>query len=68
MTTLTSRAGPVTFEHSDDYRGDVKITRGDVTVIVTVDSIRNIVAESVRHELSVHISKMKPADLLRRIA
>ena len=68
MTTLTSRAGPVTFEHSDDYRGDVKITRGEVTVTVTVDSIRNIVAESVRHELAMHISKMKPADLLRRIA
>ena len=50
------------------FRGDVKITRGNANVTVTVESLRNIVAESVRHELAVHISKMKPADLLRRIA
>ena len=68
MATLTTRAGPVTFEHSDDYRGDVKITRGGAAITVTVESLRNIVAESVRHELAMHISKMKPADLLRRIA
>ena len=68
MATLTTKSGQITFEHTEDYRGDVKIIRGDVSLTVTVEALRNLVAESVRHELAAHISKMKPGDLLRRIA
>ncbi len=67
MQTST-KVGHVTFAHSDQYRGEVEIRRGDVVVTVPMDALRTLVAESVRHELATHISKMKPADLLRRIA
>jgi hypothetical protein len=65
---VTRKVGAVTFEHHDEFKGDVTIRRGDVTVSVPMESLRHLVAESVRFELATHIAKMKPADLLRRIA
>lgn len=68
MQLVTRKVGPVTFEHREDFSGDVKIRKGDAEVVVSLDSLRAVVAESVRYELAAHVAKMKPADLLRRIA
>ena len=64
----TTKAGAVTFGHDDQFRGEVEIVRGESRVSVPMEALRKIVAESVRFELADHIAKMKPADLLRRIA
>lgn len=66
---LTSRKiGHATFHHDDEFKGEVTIEKGEVRLSVPMESLRALVAESVRHELAVHVAKMKPADLLRRIA
>jgi len=65
---MQTKIGHVTFEHSLEYRGEVEIKKGEVTISVSMESLRKIVAESVRYDLADHVSKMKPADLLRRIA
>jgi hypothetical protein len=67
MQTVT-KVGHIAFHHSDDFKGDVEITRGDQKLQVPMEALRRLVAESVRHELADHVSKMKPEALLRRIA
>ena len=64
----TTKAGTVVFEHNDEFKGDVTITRNKVSITVPMEALRLLVAESVRHDLAAHIVGMKPADLLRRIA
>lgn len=64
----TTKSGAVTFTHDDFFRGDVTIARGEAQVVVPVEALRKLVAESVRIELTEHIAKMKPEQLLRRIA
>lgn len=65
---MTIKVGHVAFEHADDFKGEVRIRRGDAELSVPVESLRHFVAESVRFHLAMHIRDMKPADLLRRIA
>lgn len=66
---LTSRkVGHVTFHHDDEFKGEVTIEKGDARISISVEALRAFVAESVRFELATHVAKMKPADLLRRIA
>ena len=67
MQTVT-KVGHVQFEHADDFRGEVTISRGDVRMAVPIEALRVLVAESVRFQLAAHIQAMKPVDLLRRIA
>jgi hypothetical protein len=67
MLTQTKH-GYVVFEHDDAFRGEVRIIKGDVSVKVSMDALRALVAESVRRDLAAHVAQMKPADLLRRIA
>lgn len=64
----TMKVGHVTFAHSDEFKGEVEITRGDGKVIVPMDALRTLVAESIRFQLADHVARMKPAELLRRIA
>ena len=64
----TTKAGAVVFEHDDEFKGEVKITRSGVSLAVPMEALRLLVAESVRYDLAAHIIRMKPADLLRRIA
>lgn len=68
MTTMRRKVGHVVFEHSDDFKGEVCVSKGDVTIMVPMDALRGLVAESVRYDLANHIQRMKPTDLLRRIA
>ena len=68
MQLVTRKTKAASFEHRDDFTGEVKIRKGDAEVSVSMDDLRVLVAESVRYELAAHIQKMKPADLLRRIA
>jgi hypothetical protein len=65
---VTRKINHITFEHDDEFKGEVTITRGEATLAVPMVALRAIVAESVRHELTATIQKMQPADLLRRIA
>ncbi len=58
----------ITFTHQQDFRGEVEIAKGGQIMKVPVDDLKNFVAEAVRFDLANHIQKMKPADLLRRIA
>ncbi|MCU4119310.1 hypothetical protein [Variovorax sp. N23] len=65
---ISRKVGHATFHHDDEFKGEVTIEKGDLRVSVSMESLRGLVAESIRHELANHIAKMKPADLLRRIA
>lgn len=64
----TTKVGHVVFVHDDQFKGEVEISRGDAKITVPMDALRRIVAESVRFELADHVQKMKPEQLLRRIA
>lgn len=65
---ITRKVGPITFEHHDEFKGDVVIAKGGSSVTVPMEALRGLVAESVRFELAAHVQRMKPAELLRRIA
>jgi hypothetical protein len=67
MHTVT-KVGHVTFTHDDQFKGEVTIERGDARIAIPMEALRKLVAESVRFELADHIAKMKPDQLLRRIA
>ena len=64
---MKTKIGHVAFEHNEEFRGEVEISKGDSAITVPVEALRNFVAESVRHELADHVQKMKPSALLRRI-
>lgn len=64
----TTKVGHVVFAHDDQYKGEVEITRGETKIVVPMEALRRLVAESVRFELADHVQKMKPEQLLRRIA
>lgn len=64
----TTKVGHVTFTHSDEFKGEVEISRGDQRLTVPMEALRKLVAESIRFELADHVAKMKPDALLRRIA
>jgi hypothetical protein len=65
---VTNKVGHVVFVHDDQFKGDVEIRRGEASLTVPIEALRTLVAESVRHQLAEHVQKMKPTDLLRRIA
>ncbi|CAE6862680.1 hypothetical protein R75461_08072 [Paraburkholderia nemoris] len=67
MITQTKH-GHVVFEHDDAFHGEVRIVKGELSVTVSIDALRALVAESVRYDLAARVARMKPADLLRRIA
>jgi len=64
----TTKVGHVIFTHSDEFRGEVEIRKGESVVSVSMEALRTLVAESIRFELANHVQKMKPEALLRRIA
>ena len=64
----TTKAGAVRFEHSDEFKGEVVIRRGEQTMSVPIEALRLLVAEAVRYDLATHVRAMKPEQLLRRIA
>ena len=65
---MLKKIGHVTFDHHPEFKGEVKIIKGETEITVSIDALRAFIAESVRFDLANHIQKMKPADLLRRIA
>ena len=64
----TTKVGHVTFTHDDMFKGDIEIAKGNVRLTIPMEAIRKLAAESVRQELLDHVTKMKPEQLLRRIA
>jgi hypothetical protein len=65
---VTRKIGHVTFEHDDEFKGDVTMRRGEQSLKVPMEALRTLVAESVRVELAAQVQRMKPTDLLRRMA
>jgi hypothetical protein len=63
---MQTRHGHVLFEHDAEFKGEGRITKGEVSVTVAMDALRALVAESLRHKLIAHIDRMKTAELLRR--
>ena len=67
MLTST-KVGHVVFTHDDEFKGEVTIARGELKIAIPIEAIRKLAAESVRFDLLDHVQKMKPEQLLRRIA
>jgi len=65
---MVKKINHTTFEYHPEFKGEVQITKGDQSLKISMEELRAFVAESVRYELADHIQKMKPVDLLRRIA
>ena len=65
---MKKKIGHVEFDYNEEFRGEVVVSKGTSSIRVPVEALRAFVAESVRVELASHIQRMKPADLLRRIA
>jgi hypothetical protein len=63
---VKTRQGHLLFEHDADFRGEVRIVKGDAAISVSMDSLRAFVAESVRYDITAQVARMKPAELLRR--
>lgn len=61
----TTKFDGVQFEHHDELKGDVVITRGDATLTVPMSALRKLVAESVRADLVQRVATLKPETLLR---
>jgi len=65
---MQTKHGYVTFDHDTEFKGEVEIKRGAQSMRVPIESLRAFVAESIRNDLMSRVVRMKPADLLRRIA
>ena len=65
---MQTKIGHLIFDHSEEFRGNVEIKKGDISLTIPMDALRAFVAESVRCDLLGQVQKMKPADLLRRIS
>lgn len=63
---ITMKAGAVTFTHAPNYTGEVEIRRGEAAIRVSFESLKKLVAESVRTEAIARLEAMKPAELLGR--
>lgn len=66
MSLIITKAGHITFEHSDGYTGEVIISRGEKQIAVPFDALRKLVAEAVRHEAIQRLQEAKTDALLRR--
>lgn len=62
------KIGAAFFAYDDGFGGDVEITKGDVTMRLTVLSLQQFVAESIRSNEMDRVRRMKPEELLRRLA
>lgn len=62
------KVGAVTFEHTEDFTGEVRLIKAGVELTVSVAALRAFVAESVRQELRNQLERMKPEQLLRKLA
>jgi hypothetical protein len=62
------KRGPVAIEHDEEFKKDVTITRGEISIAVPMELLRVLVAESIRRDLAAQVAAMKPVDLLRRLA
>lgn len=64
---ITMKTGGVTFTHAAGYAGEVEIRRGNACIQVPFESLKKLVAESVRAETIARLERMKPAELLARL-
>lgn len=65
---ISRKIGYVTFVHDENFAGDVEIRKGDAKVLVSINTLRAFVAESIRSDEIERVRRMKPEDLLRRLA
>lgn len=64
----TTKCGHVTFEHNDEFTGEVEIRKGESVIKIPMESLCKLVAEKMRNELLQQVQKMKPETILRRLA
>ena len=62
------KIGAAHFTYDDAFGGDVEITKGDTTIRLSVLSLQQFVAESIRSNEMERVRRMKPEELLRRLA
>lgn len=60
-----TKASGVTFEHSDDFKGEVRIVRNGVALSVPMAALRGLVAEAVRSDRIAELRDAKPEAVLR---
>lgn len=65
---VNRKIGAATFVHDDTFGGEVEITRGSQTIRLPIASLRLFVAESIRSDEMERVRRMKPEELLRRLA
>ena len=65
---MITKIGHTFFEHTDDFKGEVELRKGDISFKVPMESLRTFVAECVRKETIAQLERMQPKDLLRKIA
>lgn len=63
-TTKTMKVGAVTFEHRDDFGGDVEIERAGMSVKVPMAALQALVAERVRAQMIADVQDLKPNEIL----
>jgi hypothetical protein len=62
MQTKT-KAGAVTFTHEDNFRGEVLIERGGLSITVSIDSLLVMVGARVRHDMIRRLEGMSTNEL-----
>lgn len=62
--TIVRKVGAVTFEHTQDYSGEVDIERNGLSVKVPMAALQDLVAERVRVQLIADVQDMKPHEIL----
>lgn len=63
-TTKTMKAGAVTFEYRDDFKGEVEIERAGMSVKVPMTALQDLVAERVRAQMIADVQDLKPNEIL----
>lgn len=60
-----TKFGPATLEHSDDWRGEVRINRGNESVSIPVQSLLDAAGEVLRLQMIADLQSAKPADVVK---
>lgn len=60
-----SKFGPLTVEHTEDWKGALRVTRGQLTVELPVANVLEMAGEMLRRQMIDELSMAKPADVLK---
>lgn len=60
-----TKFGPLTVEHNEDWKGEVRVTRGQTTMPIPVAEILGMAGEMLRRQMIDELQAAKPADVLK---